>query len=76
MKDKIIKIEVENYEGYVYNLEVEPFHEKKDDQFYIDGDTGIVIHNCHPRDNIALSWLAQKVNLSFDWYDNLMHCRE
>ena len=23
-----------------------------------------------------MSWLAQKVNLSFDWYDNLMHCRE
>lgn len=76
MKDKITKIEIEKYEGYVYNLEVEPFHENKDDQFYIDSDTGIVIHNCHPRDNIALSWLAKKVNLSFDWYDNLMKCRE
>jgi UDPglucose 6-dehydrogenase len=36
------------------------------------GDGG----GCHPRDNIALSWLAQKKNLSFDWYDNLMECRE
>jgi UDPglucose 6-dehydrogenase len=36
------------------------------------GDGG----GCHPRDNIALSWLSQKVNLSFDWYDNLMKCRE
>jgi UDPglucose 6-dehydrogenase len=36
------------------------------------GDGG----GCHPRDNIALSWLAQKVDLSFDWYDNLMRCRE
>jgi UDPglucose 6-dehydrogenase len=36
------------------------------------GDGG----GCHPRDNIALSWLSQKVGLSFDWYDNLMKCRE
>lgn len=36
------------------------------------GDGG----GCHPRDNIALSWLARKVDLSFDWYDNLMDCRE
>ncbi len=36
------------------------------------GDGG----GCHPRDNIALSWLSQKVDLSFDWYENLMQCRE
>ena len=36
------------------------------------GDGG----GCHPRDNIALSWLAKKVNLSYDWYENLMYCRE
>lgn len=36
------------------------------------GDGG----GCHPRDNIALSWLAKKTNLSYDWYDNLMICRE
>jgi UDPglucose 6-dehydrogenase len=36
------------------------------------GDGG----GCHPRDNIALSWLAQEVDLSFDWYENLMLCRE
>jgi len=36
------------------------------------GDGG----GCHPRDNIALSWLSEKVNLSFNWYDNLMKCRE
>jgi UDPglucose 6-dehydrogenase len=36
------------------------------------GDGG----GCHPRDNIALSWLARKVELSFDWYENLMICRE
>lgn len=36
------------------------------------GDGG----GCHPRDNIALSWLAQQHNLSYDWYENLMICRE
>lgn len=36
------------------------------------GDGG----GCHPRDNIALSWLARSVNLSYDWYESLMMCRE
>jgi UDPglucose 6-dehydrogenase len=36
------------------------------------GDGG----GCHPRDNIALSWLARSLNLSYDWYENLMICRE
>jgi UDPglucose 6-dehydrogenase len=31
---------------------------------------------CHPRDNIALSYLARKLDLSYDWYDSLMTCRE
>jgi len=36
------------------------------------GDGG----GCHPRDNIALSWLARELDLSYDWYENLMVCRE
>jgi UDPglucose 6-dehydrogenase len=36
------------------------------------GDGG----GCHPRDNIALSWMAQELDLSYDWYENLMVCRE
>ena len=36
------------------------------------GDGG----GCHPRDNIALSWLANKVNLSFNWYESIMSQRE
>jgi UDPglucose 6-dehydrogenase len=31
---------------------------------------------CHPRDNIALSWLSRKLNLSFDWFENIMLARE
>ena len=76
MKDKIVKIEIFDYDGDVYNLEVEPFHDIKDDQFYIDYDTGIVIHNCHPRDNIALRWLAKDLDLGYDLFESIMLARE
>ncbi|MBL6600553.1 MAG: hypothetical protein ISP41_16830 [Alphaproteobacteria bacterium] len=36
------------------------------------GDGG----GCHPRDNIAMSWLARNVGLSFDLFDSLMTGRE
>jgi len=36
------------------------------------GDGG----GCHPRDNIAMSWLAKDLNLSYDWFENLMISRE
>jgi len=36
------------------------------------GDGG----GCHPRDNIAMSWYAQKTQLSFDWFENVMLARE
>src|SRR3990167_4849440 len=36
------------------------------------GDGG----GCHPRDNIALSWLSKKLNLSFDWFECVMMQRE
>jgi UDPglucose 6-dehydrogenase len=31
---------------------------------------------CHPRDNIALKYLAQKLNLGYDFFDAIMHTRE
>ena len=36
------------------------------------GDGG----GCHPRDNIAMSWLARELNLSHDFFDDLMIARE
>lgn len=36
------------------------------------GDGG----GCHPRDNIALSWLARKLDLSYDLFDAIMMSRE
>ena len=31
---------------------------------------------CHPRDNIALRWMAQKLNLQYDIFDAIMNARE
>jgi UDPglucose 6-dehydrogenase len=36
------------------------------------GDAG----PCHPRDNIALRFLAQKLDLGYDLFDAIMHARE
>jgi UDPglucose 6-dehydrogenase len=36
------------------------------------GDGG----GCHPRDNIALSFLARDLNLSYDFFESLMRARE
>ena len=36
------------------------------------GDGG----GCHPRDNIALSWLSRECGMSYDWYENLMMQRQ
>ena len=31
---------------------------------------------CHPRDNIALRWLAKKLNLGYDLFDSIITARE
>lgn len=31
---------------------------------------------CHPRDNIALSWLSERLNLEYDLFGAIMHSRE
>lgn len=36
------------------------------------GDGG----SCHPRDNIALRWLAQELNLGYDMFDTIIKARE
>ena len=37
-----------------------------------NGDGG----GCHPRDNIALSWLAREVGLKYDYFEHIMKARE
>lgn len=36
------------------------------------GDGG----GCHPRDNIALSWLSHERSMSYDWFESIMLQRE
>jgi UDPglucose 6-dehydrogenase len=36
------------------------------------GDAGA----CHPRDNIALRWLANEYDIGYDLFDTVMHARE
>jgi len=76
MKKSIDRIESFYYQGPVYNVEVEPNHPTKDDQYFLQSDTGIVVHNCHPRDNIALSYLAEKLDLGYDLFSSVMTARE
>ncbi len=76
MKTRIKKIETFDYTGPVYNIEVEPNHPVKDDQFFLQSNTGLVVHNCHPRDNIALRYMAQELDLGYDLFDSIMRARE
>ena len=62
------EVQSSHYVGKVYNL-------------WVAGDHSFVtacgaVHNCHPRDLIAMSWLARKVKLSFDLFDSLAKARE
>lgn len=71
-----MKIEKYHYTGNVYNIEVEPNHDNKDDQYFVNAYNGVVVHNCHPRDNIALRWLAEEYDLGYDLFDTIMMARE
>lgn len=42
---------------------------------YLDGGMGDG-GGCHPRDNIAMSWLSRRLDLSFDWFESVMSARE
>ena len=42
---------------------------------YLDGGMGDG-GGCHPRDNIAMSWLARRLSLSHDFFEDLMLARE
>lgn len=58
----------DHYKGPVYNLEVE------NDPSYVTACGAV--HNCHPRDNIALSYLARRLGMKFDLFEALMTARE
>lgn len=56
------------FKGPVYNLWID-----RHNTYVVPCGT---VHNCHPRDNIALSHIAKKLNISYDWWENLILARE
>lgn len=75
---KIDKIEIINFSGDVYNLELESNEASsaKDDLFWIEPHSGIVTHNCFPKDICSLIYIAELVGidpkvLSGVWNKNL-----
>lgn len=65
---KVDSLELVEYEGTVWNMNIEETHD------YLS-PAGIS-QNCHPRDNIALSWLARKIGMTFDLPEAIMMARE
>ena len=43
--------------------------------YYMDGGMGDG-GGCHPRDNIAMSYLSEKLNISHNWFEHIMKQRE
>jgi hypothetical protein len=60
---KISKIEKEKFEGDVFNLELVS-NIKEDDLFWVEGKTGIITHNCFPKDISAIIYVAEKLGMS------------
>lgn len=59
---KIRKITREPFKGSVYNLELNS-NRTEDDLFWIEGETGIVTHNCFPKDMAAMLNIADELKL-------------
>lgn len=59
----VLKIKRREFHGKVYNLEVES-ESHQDDLFWIEQGTGIVTHNCFPKD--LSSFIEQISDKDFD----------
>lgn len=60
----IDKITKKHYRGDVYNMELQGDDNPEDDLFWIEQKTGIVSHNCFPKDICAL--IHQLEDIGFD----------
>lgn len=54
---KIKKITKEAFKGDVYNLELNS-NRIEDDLYWIEGNTGVITHNCFPKDMAAILNIA------------------
>jgi len=62
-KISINSITKEHYKGKVYNLELETKNYSEDDLFWIEQNTGIVTHNCFPKDINSLIHIMESHDL-------------
>ena len=60
---KINKITKRHYKGEVYNFHLESNDPDKDDLFWIEQETGIVSHNCFPKDLNAMIYTMKELGL-------------
>jgi len=70
---KVVKVEKIEYDGPVYNIELlsEDENIKNDDLFWVEGESGIVTHNCLPKDTKAMAALAEKLNTTVKFFKYL-----
>jgi hypothetical protein len=54
-----------SYSGKVYNLELKSNtnYIEKEDQYFIDANSGLITHNCFPKDISALRHVARELNI-------------
>lgn len=60
---KIEKIERISFDDYVYNLELKT-NSSEDDLYWIENKSGIVTHNCFPKDMAAILNIADSEGIS------------
>ena len=68
---KINSIKKVPFTGKVFNLELKS-NSQEDDLFWIEGTSGIITHNCFPKDLAALIHLAENLNVT----DNVLSAAE
>lgn len=71
---KIIKIRKVKYSGPVYNLELESIESDKDDLYWIEQNTGIVVHNCLPKDIASLNDVFEKFDIESSFFWGIRKC--
>lgn len=58
------------YKGYVYNLHLKSNrNDEKDDLFFIEKDSGVISHNCFPKDLNAFIVWGKSLGLDMTMFD-------
>lgn len=60
---KINSIQRVPFTGKVYNLELKS-NSQQDDLFWLEGTSGVITHNCFPKDLQAMRFVASQLEVS------------